>query len=470
MSTSKKLIDIINDAILTGTSGSSSIREQSFISHLLANRHGKTFFAGKEEPNQGEKWSSFVMTRWILRFIRIVFMVVLWLIHIVCYIFVPTNLFQKKEKLHNRLDIPSSPLINFSVIAAVLIIAIAFIVNTITFAVKDIMFPPLNMRANEQGVLTIDQPCLESHSFFLFNASTFWRSTGINVNKGDKVSFSVSGSMYSDIGEMDSAARDNRKLLYPRARFSLNENGQNAEGAQYCIYNSNDAQFGTLLCQVSDEHLPPSNPSRQTGNTIRQITSKADSFTADNTGTLFLTFNDVLLNEDIVFNMLIDSSISTKKMQKDLLDSDFFTFKKVNCNLNTTIEKQIKRIHEKRANTYIDINKYKLKKTVNLFYAVAQPDPTIWFKDNAGEYLVNIRIERSIWKSDLRFTKKLSMSVMRKLEHCLRLDSGLRDYPSFWQSNVSKMLGIILLYFIIDILVSYLVRSRQTDDNTSLKN
>ena len=511
MSTSKKLIDTINDAILTSTNGSSSIQEQSFISHLLKHRRGKTFFPEENKPHQSEKRTSFVMTRWILRFIRKVITVAMWVIHIICYLIVSKNrsrvrtvlkafqrwitnvkkakgwkkLWEKvktidKQRVRSLLDVPSSPTINFSVIAAVFIFSIAFIVKTFTFAIKDIMFPPLNMRANEQGVLTIDQPCLESHSFFLLNASTFWKSTGINVNKGDKVTFSVSGSMYSDIGEMDRAARDNRKLLYPRASFVPNMNRPTSEDAKYCIYNKftdcfctqpQDAQFGALLCQVSDEHLPPSDPSRQTGNTIRQITSKANSFTADNTGMLFLTFNDVLLNEDIVFNMLMDSSVSVSKMRKDLLDSDFFTFKKANNNLNTTIKKQIKRIHEKRANTYIDFNKCRLRKTINLFYATAQPDPEIWFQDNAGEYLVNIRIERNIWKSDLSCSKKLAMWVMREFEHCLRPDSGLRDYR-FWHSKAPIMLGFIIMYFLIDIIVSYLVRPHQREsvNSTPLEN
>lgn len=480
MSTSKKLIEAINDAILTSTNGSSSIQEQSLISHLLENRYGKTFFAEKEESCQSEKWTSFVITRWILRFIRIVFMVVLWLVHVVCYI--PTNIFKKggldKKKIRNLLDIPSSPLINFSVIAAVFIIAIAFIVNTITFAIKDIMFPSLNMRANEQGVLTIDQPCLESHSFFLLRASTFWRSTGINVNKGDKVTFSVSGSMYSDIREMDKAARDNRKLLYPRAGFAPNMDRPTSEDVKYCIYNkftdrfctqSQDARFGALLCQVSDEHLPPSDPSRQTGNTIRQITSKANSFTADNSGMLFLTFNDVLLNEDNVFNMLTDNSISTRKMQKDLLDSNFFTYKDSNGKTNTFYKSKITEIISNK-DLYTNRSEWKsaLCDTVNQFFKKHSPDPTIWFQDNAGEYLVNIRVERDIWKSDLNCSKKLAMSVMREFEHCLRLDSGLHSHRGFWHSKVPIILGIILLYLLIDIIVSYRVQSRQrTEDEKS---
>lgn len=496
MSTSKKLIDAINDAILTGTNGRSSIQEQSFISNLLKNRRGKTFFSEEKEPYQSEKCSSFVVTRWILRFIRRVITVAMWVIHIICYIIVCKNrsrvrtvwkAFQDwiktvkdtkgwearvktidKQRVRSLLNVPSSPTINFCVIAAVFIFAIAFIVKTFTFAIKDIMFPPLNMRANEQGVLTIDQPCLESHSFFLLNASTFWRSTGINVNKGDKVTFSVSGSMYSDIGEMDKAARDNRKLLYPRASFVPNMDRPTSEDAKYCIYNkftdcfctqSQDARFGTLLCQVSDEHLPPSAPSRQTGNTIRQITSKANSFTADNTGMLFLTFNDVLLNEDNVFNMLIDSSISIRKVQKDLLDSDFFTFKDSNGNTNTFYKSKITEIISNK-DLYTNYSEWKgaLCNAVNQFFKKHSPDPKIWFQDNAGEYLVNIRIERNIWQSNLKFPQKITMSVMREFEHCLCLDSGLRDHPSFWQSKVSKMLGIIILYFIIDVIVSYIVR------------
>lgn len=513
MSTSKKLIDAINDVILTSTNGSSSIQEQSFISHLLKHRRGKTFFPEEKEPHQSEKRTSFVMTRWILRFIRRVISVAMWVIHIICYLIVCKNrsrvrtvwkAFQRwitnvkkvrgwkkrwekvktidKQRVRSLLDVPSSPTINFSVIAAVFIFAIAFIVKTFTFAIKDIMFPPLNMRANEQGVLTINQPCLESHSFFLLNASTFWRSTGINVKKGDKITFSVSGSMYSDIGEMDKAASDNRKLLYPRAGFAPNMDRPTSEDAKYCIYNkftdcfctqSQDARFGALLCQVSDEHLPPSNPYRQTVNTIRQITSKANSFTADNTGMLFLTFNDVLLNEDNVFNMLMDSSVSVSKMQKELLDSKFFTFKGFDNNTNTTFVVRVK-----NAMKYLDIykndiiQKRLLRKIVYEFFDKHSPDPTIWFKDNAGEYLVNIHIERSIWKSDLCCPKKLAMSVLREFEHCFHPDRKPCHKTGFWHSKAPIMLGIILLYLLIDIIVSYKVSSRQrkSENSTPLEN
>lgn len=456
MSASKKLIDTINDAILTGTNGNSSINEQSFLSHLLTNRSGRTFFSEKQK--QGEKWTSFLMTRWILRCIRWIVMVAIWAIHVVWYLIVRKNKSRicttwktiqswiknakntkgwkkrwirvktvDKQRVRCLLDVQSSSVINFSVIAAVFIISISFIVKTVTFAINDYMFPPLNMRANEQGVLTIDQPCLESHSFFLLNASTFWWLTGININKGDKVTFSVSGSMYSDIGEMYSAARDNKKLLYPRARFVPNKTSQDNEGVNYCIYNrltncpctqSKDARFGTLLCQVSDEHLPPANSTRQHHDSIEQITQETNSFKAKRAGMLYLTFNDVLLTRENVIDLLTDQSVDAKTMQKDLINSKF---------LDT-----------------------------------AQPDSTIWFKDNAGEYLVNIRVERNIRKSNLSCSKKTANSILREFEHW--------QHRGFLKSKVPIMLGIIIIYFLIDIIVSYRVRSRQADNNTPLEN
>lgn len=456
MSSSKKLIDTINDAVLTGTNGNSSINEQSFLSHLLTNRRGRTFFS--EKQRQGEKWSSFLVTRWILRFIRRFVMVAIWAIHIVWYLMVRKNKTRvfitlkatrswlknikdtkgwekrwirvktvDKQKVRSLLDVHSSPAINFSMIAAIFIFSISFIVKTVTFAIKDYMFPPLNMRANEQGVLTIDQPCLESHSFFLLNASTFWWPTGININNGDKVTFSVSGSMYSDIGEMYRAARDNKKLLYPRARFVPNKTSQDNEGVNYCIYNrltncpctqSKDARFGTLLCQVSDEHLPPANSTRQHHDSIEQITQETNSFKAKRAGMLYLTFNDVLLTRENVIDLLTDQSVDAKTMQKDLINSKF---------LDT-----------------------------------AQPDSTIWFKDNAGEYLVNIRVERNIRKSNLSCSKKTANSILREFEHW--------QHRGFLKSKVPIMLGIIIIYFLIDIIVSYRVRSRQADNNTPLEN
>lgn len=183
---------------------------------------------------------------------------------------------------------------------------------------------------------------------------------------------------------------------------------------------------------------------------------------------LFLTFNDVLLNKANVFSMLMDNSISTRKMQKDLLDSNFFIF--------DTSEYYKEEINKCFDSKNICRNDWKpmisLFKNIYNFFEIAHPDPTIWFKDNAGEYLVNIHIERSIWKSDLSCPKKLAMSVMRKFEHCLRLDSGLRNHPKFWHSKVPIILGIILLYLLIDIIVSYMVSSRQrmSENSTPLEN
>ena len=219
----KSLIKAITDAIQTGVGGNVSLNERTFLSYLLERRSGRSFY--KEEKSEGEpseKHETFVITRWLIRLISKLLTCLLWLFNVICYPFV--LLFRGDIPRHFRvkslLKIKCSPVINLAAVVIILVMGIVIIVNVITVGVKDIMFAPVNMRVNSQGIITLEQPCLESHSFFLMNASTFWWPTDISVSKEDSVTISVSGSMYSDIGEVYSAASSNRHLRYSRRFFA----------------------------------------------------------------------------------------------------------------------------------------------------------------------------------------------------------------------------------------------------------
>lgn len=486
MSTTNTLIQAIKNAILTGTGGDVSIQERSFLSHLLENKRGGFFFSEKKEKQQ-EQQSSFVVTRWISCMGKKIMMGIMWVIHVLWYLIVSDNRSRRvrdiwsaswgwlknvattkgwknrkarakdidRGKVRKLLNVRSSPAINMAVIALVCVLGICLIVYVSIFAIKDVMFPQLNMKANESGVITIEQPYLESHSFFLLNASTYWHSTGINVIKGDRVSFSVSGSMYSDIGDMSNAARDDRKPKYDRSCFNTIKDPKSTEGVEYCLYNKEDALFGTLLCKVAEEHLLPQDTS---GSTIIQITNENTGFAVNDTGVLCLTFNDILLTQEMVNRMLLDSSGAARKMQEDLLGSKFFTYITPDGSRNESYKDRIKQIVDE-INNGDSAKIITLRNTIRNFYNIAHPDSTIWFKDNLGEYLVNIRVERNIWKSDLNFIKKCFFSILREFNHCLLRIGYCKTF--FW------ILVFILLCIFIDIVVSCMV-SRRNKKNGSV--
>ena len=488
MSPSKSLIKAITDAVVTSTAGNVLLNERSFLSYLLEKRRGKPIFQNNTNWNESiRKSGSFIITKWILHIIGIVVRLIVWTIHVLFYLIFHRNRFEKVKYLFccfwrwllkrntgedlkknncgsikDLLNIHSSPAINLLVIVFFLVVGIVLIVNTATFAINEIMFPQTNLRANNQGVITISQPCMESHSFFLLNSSTFWESTGIPVGEGDKVSFSISGSMYSDVGEMFDAAKKNDPLIYHRSLFDNTYRVRDTVGVEYCIYNQSGRCFGTLLCQVNQEHeLPLLSQDQVSGSNkdrIIQITQNNNCFVPKESGILYVSFNDILLTRENVVKILTDTNLSMKRIKDDLLDSKYFTFTSVksgSVDTNTEYKESLSRFVEVYSARSDSIVKNEIDNTVNQFYDSCSVDSAIWFKDNLGECLVNVRIEKDIRKSDMCFFKKIIMLILREFEHCQRPDCG------FWHSHVPIILLFIIIYFVIDIVLSYLIRIRK---------
>lgn len=415
MSQYKSLIKAITDAIQTSVGGNVNLNERTFLSHLLEARRGESFFT--EEKNEGEqskKPETFVITRWLIRLISKLLMCLLWLFNVVSYPFflLFNGIIPRHFRVKSLLKIKCSLAINLAAVVIVLVLGIVFIVNMITVGVKDIMFAPVNMRVNSQGVITLEQPCLESHSFFLMNASTFWWPTDISVSKGDKVTISVSGSMYSDIGEVCSAANGNRHLRYNRVFFAQKSKSNSLFdridniGTSVCI--TPDARFGALLCQITNEYQSPTKMSKAQ---IEKIGFEENHFDVDQSGVLYITFNDVFLTRETMDKLRDASDLSTVVMKEELEKTGYF---------EDYDSGQLKARHEE-----------------------------IWFNDNVGEYLVNIRVKKDIRHSNIPFYKKPIFIIYRGIEEHTII------YWIYW------IVGAILLYFIMDCLVSYLLQRRR---------
>lgn len=441
----KSMIKAITDAIQTGVGGNIHLNERSFLSHLLESRWGESFFTEtKKECEQSKKHETFVITRWLIRLISKLLTCLLWLFNVVCYPFVllfwgsnPQNFHINiknfdiksiksflKKSIKSLLNIECSPIINLAAVVIVLVLGIVFIVNMITVGVKDIMFAPVNMRVNSQGVITLDQPCLESHSFFLMNASTFWWPTDIPVSKEDSVIISVSGSMYSDIGEVYLAATSNRHMRYSRrffAKKNKNESLFDSIGTSICI--KPDACFGALLCQISNEYQAPTRTSEAQ---IEKIGFEHNRFDVKQPGVLYITFNDVFLSDEIVDKLRHSADSSTVVMKEDLENTDYFK------NLDSG---QLKAGHEE-----------------------------IWFNDNVGEYLVNIRVKKNIRHGNILWYKKPIFIIYRRIEGIERgIERGIRGdiRGGIENTKVYWIVGAILFYIFLDVLVSYLLKRRR---------
>jgi len=439
------LISAIKDAILTESPSDVTVNERSFFSLMIDYKGKGEPLSRKDFRFHSYKGKSLIITRHILQAVHILVLGLIWLI----YGFY--NLIHKLISGKWRGMTPS-PGINMIISSIVSVSTIIMLLYILTFLIKDVVFAPNNARINAQGVVTVDQPCLETQSFFLLNAATFWAPTDISITKGDHVYISVSGSMYSDITDMFKAAESNNEPLYPRSVFSSTSNYKidtiiknDTIDVKYCIYGrySEDYEktnifrkkikksldvyprFGSLLYQVHPYHHkePLCFNDDENKNVVKQMNFSKDReyhFKAESSGILYLTFNDILLDEDM-FNRIRNEGTAKESSNKPL---------KVWRSLKET------------------------KKTV---YDSIQNDK-IWFQDNIGEVLVNIRIEKSIKRSDLPWYRKPIVAFYRVINHWAT--KNIKD------SGLLLFIILVLSYLIVDVTVSAYYKRKINKDTT----
>ena len=410
------LSSTIKQAILTDAPSDVTIQERSLVSAMIAHqRKGEPLSFKMVFEGNPLKCQRFPIAHTLLYVLRCLIMGLILLIYAAYE--VVYRLFTGKKR-----NMRPSVAINTVILSGTIVIAILALVFSVTFLVRNVLLSPNEASINSNGVVSINQPCMETQYFYLLNAATYWTSSGIAVSRGDRVYISASGGMYSDIGEMCDKASDNSRLLYPRSSFAVKKkwDKEDTTGIQYCIYdNPDDARFGSLLCLIANETQNPEYHFKKNSHgKIRQLDYKTNDirFTAGekDRGILYFTFNDILLDSDtynkISANKDNDKDSAAINMWKDLADSGK--------------------------------DKYESIK-----------DPTIWFKDNLGEALVNIRIEKSIRYSSLRCHEKIAMHFYRGISR-LKTD--------FWHSWIPRDAIVLLFLLLADIWITHL-RNRKRE-------
>lgn len=130
---------------------------------------------------------------------------------------------------------------------------------------------------------------------------------------------------------------------------------------------------------------------------------------------LYLTFNDILLDNEIF-----------SKIQR-----------------------------EPKSDVFNDLNKHGILTRDSIH------DSQIWFQDNLGEVLVNVRIEKNICGSDLPWYKKVVVYAYRKINFL------------FIHGCVAWIivLSFVILLFVFDgLIVSNIYKRRMINTNNSIKN
>lgn len=452
----KSLFDLITEAIVTSSPKDVIIHERTLASELIDSEKEGDPFALYDFLPPNYRGKNLVLTRHVIRILRniMLFFIALFyaLYDVLHKIFtgewkseqLSEELRKRRipdKKWINRLHpekwrgIKSSSGINAIILISILIMTIVTFVYGFHFLTKEVVLPDYDCHVNQYGIVSLNQGCLEEQHFFLLNAASFWTRTGIAVSDGDKVYITASGSMYSDIDEIVDDAKKNKALLYPRSDFHK-KYLQTDTDAKLCIYGrypddtiekDNKPVFGSLLYQIGDEVRGPK--SYNDGNSpsvVRQINFAKNKnslfndrryyFIAHKSGVLYFSFNDILLDKGI-----IDSIIGNK--QKYLL-------------------------------VYEDLLKWdKTLKQVPIDSAVRvlsdSLDPYIWFKDNIGEALVNVRVEKNVWKSRLPLHKKMLVAIYRRMD-----TFNTTTENGFLQSGLFNVILSIILWFGADICIS----------------
>lgn len=436
------LITAIKNAIFTRTTSDVTINERSFISVMLDSNNDESIKKEDLCLHLSEyKGTSLILTRIMIQCLVKFALLMIWIVYALY------NLIHCCATGRWR-GMKSSSGINLIIGSTVLIATIIALLYILSFLLKEVVLSPNNARINDKGVVTVDQPCLETHSFFLLNAATYWTSTDIQVSKKDRVFITASGSMYSDVDNMCNAAETNDTLLYPRSVFAPNFKTPKDESVKYCIYGRyladrymTDCQgritnkskkdeyyprYGSLLYQISNNHQGPIPYNDDINkNVVKQMdfSNNEYSFTADNSGVLYLTFNDILLDRKLFNRIHID-----------------------------------RLLHDS-----IAINMCNNLQRSSICLVGDIKDQQIWFQDNLGEVLVNVRIEKNIWNSDLPFYKKIVVGAYRKINH-------MSTYGPI-KSNTWIIVLVIMGWFIVDIIISSAFKkSNNKNDTISIKN
>ena len=424
-----KIIEKVLANSVSGTESHLYVSDNSFLWDLLKHddHQGKKFRVGdniielfKKSKEARFSLSKFVISL-ILYFIKII--VKGGYAALTFFAFILTG----KKK-----DMSTSPRVNFIIFISCIALFIVTIVIFIVFLIKSAIFFSPNISSNAQGALCVPQNCEKQQYTYLLNSAECWANTGIDVIKGDEIIISSSGSFFSNIGMMDTCARNNSTHKY-NVSFPNYGDPIDRDLSNLLLYHSKDARFGALLIQIktSDKEIYYDYPqSPKDSIVIHQLDSMSNSemphFTAEASGTLLVAVNDIYLNNENIKNIILNHNLKARLGVKGaFVLKDTTVLNKVlkdTTGINDTINKYCKE----------DLRK-------------------IWFYDNVGEVMLNIIIKRNSIKGSV-FEPAIATKLYRSVE-------GFFLSPTFSHNELLKFLsfwGLLAAWLLIDYFITLL--------------
>lgn len=309
-----------------------------------------------------------------------------------------------KEKLWLRM-------FYFVFVTAVLIASLVTIICSFAFFIDDVLLFRPQVRINRCGAFVPTNSCGREYVLFMFNSADVWADSGIQLCAGDRIKISASGAFNSTVEQSVAAARKNFRPAYPwygsrlrtdscNAAPSTNKHAQHGsagkrgarnrsdENIADCMYNAPDtAYFGSILYQIQPDAMPCQHHYDPKTQNIHQL-SDADGTTyreVRENGILHFAVNDIYLTPKIIER--IDSA------NRKLGYAD-----------TTARTPEIDRlIHSGKLRLYTTVpGTDRICISGEKFRKYMECNADAWFRDNIGEILINVEIQRKLTHHQFR--------------------------------------------------------------------
>lgn len=371
-------------------------------------------------------------------------------------------------------DLSQSPRFNFIVFLTACTFYVMMIVAILIFFIKSVLLFKTDAEVNEFGTIAMAQSCERENYMFLLNTAKFWDNSGIKVIEGDEVSITVSGSFFSDIDEMNKSALNNKKPMYDRTYVTFDKSRQNDPDSSVHSYflltnikdilkvkdfnkinnvNGESASFGSLLVAIRDasEHKPFNQDSIFRKKDLDD--NKSLTFIADRAGYLNFAVNDEYF-DTTCFNIIQNSIDLQRKLEIyniAFIDrTQYETIKNPDKDkLHPVLNADSRYYYFTEADLLTIKNNSKLQADLNFTnkidtltsWAIWNEDiAKIWYNDNVGDILINVRIKRNEVQSSI-FKPGMMTKSYRTVE-----DFFLT--PKFWKNNRNNLLCLAILIFL----------------------
>lgn len=458
------ILDNILNKCLAGSKGSIKLKESSSLWELLCN-YPKTDSDLNNGFNIGDslknRYKAALYGKHQFPFAYFLFLIAIYLIRILIKSFYCLASFIKQVLTGKKSDLSQSPRFNFIVFVATCTFYLILIVTILIFFVKSVLLFRPDTRINEYGAVTMPQSCERENYMYLLNTASYWDNSGIKVSTGDIVSITVSGSFFSDIDDMYTSALYNKKTTYARSYVSFDRNREsqidNSSHSRLLVTNLKNGKhvndrFGSLLIQIRD--ASQHNPYHQDDILFDSRNNKSDNayhFKAKKSGYLYFTVNDEYIDETW-FNRIKSEprwldSLEIKNYAKLDIDKYEALSDAKKESLRGVISGNYVYLTQEGYNLIKDNKEYQNSTGINadsleklIVWDKWNEDlAKMWYSDNVGDILINVKIVRSNVQCSI-FEPSVLSKTYRKVE-----DFFLS--PTFWHREIWHLAFIILIIF-----------------------